>query len=33
MKMKRMINRLVKWMKEHGMTAEEIAECISYITQ
>lgn len=33
MKMKRLINRLVKWLKAHGIKPEDIAECIDYITQ
>ena len=33
MQAKRLINRLIKWLKAHGMKAEDIAECIDYITQ
>lgn len=33
MRIKRLINRLVRWLKENGMTAEKIAECIEYITK
>lgn len=33
MKIKRLINRLVQWLKAHGVTAEQIADCIDYITK
>ena len=33
MKIKRLINRLIQWMKAHGITAELIADCIDYITK
>ena len=33
MKIKRLINRLVQWMKAHGINAELIADCIDYITK
>lgn len=31
--MKEMINRLMRWLKNHGMTAEEINDCIDFITK
>ena len=33
MKIKRLINRLVQWLKAHGITADQIADCIDYITK
>lgn len=33
MKLKRLINRLIAWLLAHGLTAEQGADCISYITQ
>lgn len=33
MRLKRLINRLVDWLRLHGITAELIADCISYITK
>lgn len=33
MKIKRLLNRLVQWLKAHGITAEQIADCIDYITK
>ena len=27
------VARLIDWLKEHGHTAEEILECIEYITR
>ena len=33
MKLKRLINRLIEWLKAHGISAEDIADCISYITK
>lgn len=31
--MKKLINRLVVWLKAHGMTGDEITECIEFITK
>lgn len=33
MRLKRMIHRLIEWLEAHGISAEEIADCISYITE
>lgn len=33
MRIKRLINRLVAWLSANGMTGDQIAECISYITK
>lgn len=33
MRFKRMINRLIHWLEAHGITPEEIADCIEYITK
>lgn len=33
MKLKRLINRLIAWMRANGLTAEQVADCISYITK
>lgn len=33
MKFKRLINRLIQWLKVNGLTAEQIADCIDYITK
>lgn len=33
MRLKQLINRLIDWLKAHGLTAEQIADCISYITK
>lgn len=33
MKIKRLINRLIQWLNAHGITAEQIADCIDYITK
>ena len=30
---KRLINRLIGWLKAAGFTAEQITECIEYITK
>ena len=30
---KRMIGRLVEWLENHGISAEDIADCIKYITK
>ena len=30
-KIKRLINRLVKWLTAHGISPAEIADCIEYI--
>ena len=32
-KVKRLINRLVEWLKDHNISAEDIADCIDYITK
>jgi len=32
-KIKRLINRLVKWLEAHGISPAEIADCIEYITR
>ena len=32
-RMKRMLRRLIEWLKTKGLTAEEIVECIEYITR
>ena len=31
--MKTLINRLMQWLKDHGFTAEEITDCIDFITR
>lgn len=31
--MKRLLNRLVEWLKINGIAAEQIADCIDYITK
>lgn len=33
MRMKRLLRRLIEWLTERGMTAEQVLECISYITK
>ena len=33
MRVKRLIRRLVEWLKAHNMTAEDILDCIEYITK
>ena len=33
MKIKRLINRLIQWLKAHGFTSEQITDCIEYITK
>lgn len=33
MRMKRLISRLIEWLKAHGMSAAEILQCIEYITK
>ena len=33
MKMKRLLRRLIEWLKTKGLSAEEIVECIEYITR
>ena len=33
MKIKRLINRLIQWLKAHGISAEQITECVEYITK
>lgn len=33
MKMKRLINRLIEWLKQNGVKPEQIADCIEYITK
>lgn len=30
---KKLISRLIEWLKRRGFTAEDIVDCISYITQ
>ena len=32
-KIKRLINRLVAWLKAHGISDELITDCIDYITK
>ena len=32
MRLRRLIHRLVEWLKAHDISAEDIADCISYIT-
>lgn len=32
-KTKRLINRLVRWLREFGISPDKIAECIEYITK
>lgn len=32
-KIKRLINRLVKWLASHGISPADIADCIEYITR
>lgn len=32
-KIKRLINRLVHWLTAHGLSGDDIAECIEYITK
>lgn len=31
--MNQLIERLIQWLKAHGMSGDEIAECIDYITK
>lgn len=31
--LKKLLNRLVEWLKANGMTGEQIADCIAYITK
>ena len=33
MRLKRLINRLIDWLKSRGVSAVDIADCISYITK
>lgn len=33
LKIKRLINRLTEWLKAYGMKAEDILDCIEYITK
>lgn len=33
MKIKRLINRLVQWLRAHSISGEQIADCIDYITK
>ncbi len=33
MKIKRLINRLIAWLKAHGLNGEQIADCIDFITK
>ncbi len=33
MKMKRLISRLIEWLKAHGMSAAKKLGCIEYITK
>mgnify|MGYP006913554781 CR=1 FL=1 len=33
MRIKRLIHRLVAWLRLRGLSADDIAECISYITK
>ena len=33
MKTKRLISRLIAWLKAHGMTADDVLDCIEYITK
>jgi DNA-binding transcriptional regulator YhcF (GntR family) len=30
--LKVLINRLIDWLKSHGISASDIVDCISYIT-
>ena len=32
-KTKCLINRLIRWLREHGHTPEEITDCIDFITK
>ena len=32
-KMKRLISRLIQWLKNRGLTEADILECIEYITK
>lgn len=27
------VNKLIEWLENHGHTAEEVVECIKYITE
>lgn len=31
--MKRLINRLIEWLKAHGVSDADIADCLDYITK
>ena len=33
MKIKRLLNRLIAWLRANGITPEQIADCIEYITK
>lgn len=33
MKIKRLINRLIQWLKAQGFNPEQITDCIDYITK
>ena len=33
MKVKRLINCLIQWLKAQGLSPEQIADCIEYITK
>lgn len=33
MRMKRLISRLIEWLKAHRMSAADILQCIEYITK
>ena len=32
-KLKRLINRLITWLRAKGLSDEDIADCVSYITE
>jgi len=33
LKIKRLIYRLIEWLKLHGVTTDDILDCIEYITK
>lgn len=33
LRIKRLINRLTEWLRAYGMKAEDILDCIEYITK
>lgn len=33
MRLKRIISRLIEWLKTHGVSADDIVDCIGYITK